>query len=297
MTPSPILGAFVGALIMSGFLLIALGTRSGPNRRHDSNDPTEANETPKIPFSTNLRVLAVSSAGGLAVGVTTGWWSITVLGCLGGLLIPAMCAERQAQIADRRRVSAVASWVETVRDLLSAASGIDEAIIRSAQTLPPKSPIKAEVETLAATATLGGLRNGLKRFGAAMADPTVDYVTATLMIASERSSGVLHEQLSEAASVAREQVSVRERVDASRSRVRTASTAIVVVTVVMVVFIIGTQPSYATWYGQLTGQVVLTIAGCVELIGVWWLARIARPEQGTRITLDFDTATLRGGYV
>jgi tight adherence protein B len=296
MTRSPLLGAFVGALIMSGVLLIVLGARSGTTAPHESSNTSDDEQRPKVLFITNVRALTIATVGGIALGVTTGWWSITVLACLGGLLIPAMYAERQSQISDRRRVSAVASWVETVRDLLSAASGIDEAIIRSSQTLPPTSPIKGEVETLAATATLGGLRNGLKRFGAAMGDPTVDYVTATLMIASERSSGVLHEQLSEAASVAREQVSVRERVDASRSRVRTASTAIVVVTVVMVVFIIGTQPSYATWYGKLTGQVVLTVAGCVELIGVWWLARIARPEQGTRITLDFDTATLSGGY-
>lgn len=295
MTPSPLTGAFVGALVMSGVLLIVLGAR-GTAAQPASKQTDTDQQSPKATFVTNLRALTISAVGGIVIGAATGWWSITVLGCLGGLLIPAMYAERQSQITDRRRVSAVASWVETVRDLLSAASGIDEAIIRSAQTLPPTSPIKAEIETLAATATLGGLRNGLKQFGAAMGDPTVDYVTATLMIASERSSGVLHEQLSEAASVAREQVSGRERVDASRSRVRTASTAIVVVTVVMVVFIIGTQPSYATWYGKLTGQVVLTVAGCVELVGVWWLARIARPEQGTRIALDFDIPTLSGGY-
>jgi tight adherence protein B len=296
MTSSPMLGAFIGALIMSGVLLVVLGARSGrkPHRSHTDDHDEEAK--PRVPLVANPRALAISAVAGLFTAVTTGWWSITILACLGGMLLPAMYAERQSQIADRRRVSAVASWVETVRDLLSAASGIDEAIIRSAQTLPPTSPIKSEIEALAATATLGGLRIGLKRFGATMADPTVDYVTATLMIAAERSSGVLHEQLSEAASVAREQVSVRERVDASRSRVRTASTAIVVVTVVMVVFIIGTQPSYATWYGQLTGQVVLAVAGCVELVGVWWLARIARPEQGTRITLDFDTSTLNGGF-
>ena len=294
MSPSPLLGGFVGALVMSGVLLIALGARPRavplvPYTLPDSG-------ARKVPFVVNVRALATTSIVGVAIASVTGWWSITLLACMGGVLLPAMYAERQSQIADRRRVSAVASWVETVRDLLSAASGIDEAIIRSSQTLPRSSPIKQEVETLAATASLGGLRNGLKRFGATMADPTVDYVTATLLIASERSSGVLHEQLSEAASVAREQVSVRERVDASRSRVRTASTAIVVVTVVMVVFIIGTQPSYAAWYGKFTGQVVLAVAGCVELIGVWWLARIARPEAGTRISLDFDVTPLKGGY-
>ena len=231
----------------------------------------------------------IASVAGMAVAAMSSWWSIAVLAVLGGVLLPAMHAERRTQIADRRRVGAVASWVETVRDLLSAASGIDEAITRSAQTLPVSSPIRAEVQALASSASMGGLRVGLRRFAAAMADPTVDYVAATLVIASERSSGVLHEQLSNAAEVAREQVSVRERVDASRSRMRTASSAIVAVTVVMVVFIIGTQPSYADWYGRPTGQAVLTVAGTIELLGVWWLARIARPEPGTRITLDLST--------
>ena len=113
---------------------------------------------------------------------------------------------------------------------------------------------------------------------------------AELTRASPSPSLPLHEQLSEAAEVAREQVSVRERVDASRSRLRTASSAIVVVTVVMVVFIIGTQPSYASWYGKLTGQIVLTVAGLIELVGVWWLARFARPEPGTRFVLDLSTS-------
>jgi tight adherence protein B len=133
---------------------------------------------------------------------------------------------------------------------------------------------------------MGGLREGLRRFGEDLADPTVDYVTATLLIASERSSGVLHEQLSEAGLVAREQVAVREQIEASRSRMRTTATAIVAITVVMAVFIIGTQPSYGRWYGGMTGQVVLSVAGTVELVGLWWMARLARPEPGVRIVLD-----------
>jgi Flp pilus assembly protein TadB len=70
---------------------------------------------------------------------------------------------------------------------------------------------------------------------------------------------------------------------------RTAAIAIVAVTVVMVVFVIGTQPSYAAWYAHTTGQMVLTIAGTIELAGLWWMARLARPEPGTRITLDTAT--------
>ena len=286
MTRTPLLGSFIGALIATGLFIIVLGARSSPSsQRPKSAGARSASQRMVV----NVRALIISSVVGLTIATVSSWWSIAVLCVLGGLLLPAMHAERRAQIADRRRVGAVASWVETVRDLLSAASGIDEAITRSAQTLPVSSLIRAEVQALASSASMGGLRVGLQRFAASMADPTVDYVAATLVIASERSSGVLHEQLSDAAEVAREQVSVRERVDASRSRMRTASSAIVAVTVVMVVFIIGTQPSYAHWYGRPTGQLVLTVAGTIELIGVWWLARIARPEPGTRITLDLTT--------
>ena len=278
---TPLLGAFTGALIGTGLFVAFLGARSEASIAYSPQHAAKPRS-----FDLNIRALIISALTGSAIAAATGWWSILVLVVIGGVLLPAMHAERQGQIRDRRRVAAVASWVETVRDLLSAASGIDEAIARSAQTLPVSSPIRSEVMALGATASVGGLRAGLRRFGEAMADPTVDYIAATLLIASERSSGLLHEQLSEAAEVAREQVSVRERVDASRSRMRTASTAIVVVTVVTVVFIIGTQPSYATWYGHATGQVVLAVAGAIELFGVYWLARIARPEPGTRITLD-----------
>ena len=66
---------------------------------------------------------------------------------------------------------------------------------------------------------------------------------------------------------------------------RTAASAIAAVTLVMAVFIIGTQPTYATWYRSVTGQTVLCVSGTIELVGLWWMARLARPEPGTRIVL------------
>jgi Flp pilus assembly protein TadB len=286
MSPT-LLGAFAGMAIAVGLYITVIGALATPTA------PIATPHTPRRRNVTvNVRALLIGTVVGVGVAVLTGWWSIAVLAAMGSWLLPAMHAERAGQQRDRKRVAAVASWIETVRDLLSAASGIDEAINRSAQTLPVTSPIHAEVRSLAATSGLGGLRQGLRRFADQMADPTVDYVTATLLIATERSSGALAEQLSKAAEVAREQVSARERIDASRSRMRTAAIAIVAVTVVMVVFVIGTQPSYAAWYAHTTGQTVLSIAGIIELGGLWWMARLARPEPGTRITLD--TATPMG---
>lgn len=289
MTPTPILGATIGALIAAGLFIIAMGFQSSTSTIPATRPAAKRKTYPVV----DLRALLGFAVVGIVVAAMTGWWAIGVLATLAGVVVPAMRSERAQQMTDRKRVAAVASWVESVRDLLSAASGIEEAITRSAETLPYGSPIAGEVERLRIVTTMGGLREGLRRFGQELADPTVDYVTATLQIASERSSGVLHDQLSEAAVIAREQVSLRERVEASRSRMRTTSTTIVAVTVVMVVFIIGTQPSYGTWYAQTVGQIVLMIAGTVELVGMWWMARLARPLVGTRIILD-STANVAG---
>ena len=160
MTRTPLLGSFVGALIATGLFVVVLGARSGPTTSRAK--PSDASSKPQR-SGVNVRALIISMVAGLVVGAVSGWWSIAVLCVLGGVLLPAMYAERRAQIADRRRVGAVASWVETVRDLLSAASGIDEAITRSAQTLPLSSPIRAEVQALASSASMGGLRVGLQR--------------------------------------------------------------------------------------------------------------------------------------
>ena len=293
MNASSMFGALTGAIVAVGVVVIGLGVHGDTST---AEQPTTTTRTSR-PITVDMRAFLVAVVLGALTSAATGWWSILVLAGVGGVLIPAMHRERADQVLVRRRVGAVASWVETIRDLLSAASGIEEAITRSADTLPVSSPIRKEVLQLRMITAMGGLREGLRRFGEELADPTVDYVTATLLIASERSSGVLHEQLSEAALVAREQVAVREQIEASRSRMRTSATAIVVITIVMAVFIIGTQPSYGRWYAGMSGQLVLSIAGTVELVGLWWMARLARPEPGTRIVLDSTRAgTTFGGF-
>ena len=293
MNASPMLGALIGAIVAAGLVVIGLGIHGDTG----TDEPPPSTTRLSRPVTVDLRAFLAAVLFGGVTGAVTGWWSILVLAGVGGVLIPSMHRERADQVLVRRRVGAVASWVETIRDLLSAASGIEEAITRSADTLPVTSPIRDEVLQLRMITAMGGLREGLRRFGEELADPTVDYVTATLLIASERSSGVLHEQLTEAALVAREQVAVREQIEASRSRMRTSATAIVVITIVMAVFIIGTQPSYGRWYAGMSGQLVLSIAGTVELVGLWWMARLARPEPGTRIVLDSTRAgTTFGGF-
>jgi tight adherence protein B len=135
--PSPLLGLLVGVTIAAGLVVIGIGAYGETST---TQGPATTPLRTKRVVTLNIRTFVGSVLiGGLAAAVT-GWWSFLVLAVVGGFLIPMMHRERVEQVAVRSRVAAVASWVETIRDLLSAASGIEEAITRSADTLPVMSP-------------------------------------------------------------------------------------------------------------------------------------------------------------
>ena len=283
-------GALVGTTIAAGILLVVNGLQPAPRK------PPMPKVGKPIRSDIDRKPVTAGTICALMIGAVTGWWALGLLILGASVLLPAMVNERKGQAKDRERLGALASWVEAVRDMLAAASGIEEAIVRSAETLTPDSPIRQPIGRLRGTTEALGLREGLRRFGEDLADPIGDYIAASLLVASERPSGAVHDQLSEAASNARESVAVRERVEASRARMWTASSTIAVISIVMVTFVIGTQATYAAWYSTATGQIVLLVCGGVELVGMWWMARMARPATGHRVVLfDPPTQTLSGG--
>ena len=277
-------GALTGTTIAAGLLLIANGLHPAPVK------PPMPKVGKPIRSDIDRKPVTAGTICALMIGAVTGWWALGLLILGASVLLPAMVNERKGQAKDRERLAALASWVEAVRDMLAAASGIEEAIVRSAETLTPDSPIRQPIGRLRGTTEALGLREGLRRFGEDLADPIGDYIAASLLVASERPSGAVHDQLSEAASNARESVAVRERVEASRARMWTASSTIALISIVMVTFVIATQATYAAWYSTVTGQTVLLACGSVELVGMWWMARMARPALGHRVVL-FDPPT------
>jgi tight adherence protein B len=277
-------GALIGLTIAAGVLMIITGFQQ--------TEPRPVAPKPKRTIRPDIdrRILVTGIVCALVITAATDWWAAGIVLVGASVLVPLMLNERHGQVTDRERLSALASWVESVRDLLAAASGIEEAIVRSADTLPPESLIRVPVWQLKATTEALGLREGLRRFGEELADPIGDYIAASLLVASERPSGAVHGQLSEAASNGRASVALREQVEASRARMWTTASTIVVISVVMVGFVIGTQQTYAAWYATGTGQTVFLICGIIELAAMWSMARMARPKPGHRVVL-FDPPT------
>ena len=278
-------GAVIGLTMATGLCMIFAGFQSSDLETSTTVLPPKVKRA--IRPDIDRRILGVGLVCALIICSTTNWWAAGLIVLAASVLIPLMLNERNGQLRDRERLSALASWVESVRDLLAAASGIEEAIVKSADTLPVESLIREPVWQLKATTEALGLREGLRRFGEELADPIGDYIAASLLVASERPSGAVHTQLSEASSNARASVALREQVEASRARMWTTASTIMVISVVMVGFVIGTQRTYADWYATGTGQTIFLVCGAVELFAMWWMARMARPAPGHRVVL-FD---------
>jgi len=237
-----------------------------------------------------------AAATGLAAVVTallTGW-------VVGGILAAAACwwlprlLGRDTEHARRiARIEAVATWTEMIRDTLSAAAGLEQAILATAPLAP--APIRAEVTTLAARLDRGErLVPALRSLAHDLADPTAHLVVAALVIATEQHARQLADLLGALAANARERASMRLRVDAGRARTRTSVRVIVATTLVFALLLVLINPAYMAAYDSVTGQLVLLAIGSLFAAGFAWLARIAAVAEPGRILSATQRATHRG---
>ncbi len=225
--------------------------------------------------------LGLGAGAGVLVVVATGW-------PVGGLLAAGFAATapdlvggsraRQAAIA---RVEAVATWAEMLRDTLAGAAGVEQAITATATAAPVL--IRSQVLALSARLERERLVAALEAFADEVADPTCDLVVTALVLASRRQARRLGELLGALAQAAREEATMRLRVEAGRARVRTSVRVVVAVTLAMAAGLVVANRGYLAPYGTAVGQLVLAVVGGLFATAFWWLARIGRAEPSVRL--------------
>jgi Flp pilus assembly protein TadB len=227
----------------------------------------------------NLR-LALAIGAGVVVGATTGWPVGAVLAALAGWGAPGMLAGAKGANAVVARIEAVAGWAEMLRDTMAAAAGLEQAIVASAPLAP--LPIRTEVATLALRLEGERLAPALRAFADDVADPTCDLVVAALVLAAEHQAQRLGELLGSLAQAARDQATMRLRVEAGRARTRTSVRVIVGATGGLVLGLAVLNRGYLAPYDTSVGQLVLLLVGAVFTVSFVWLARMTRPSTTER---------------
>jgi Flp pilus assembly protein TadB len=273
------LAATLGLGAGAGVLLLIVGVRGvDPDRprrfppRRQQGAPGDQRQAVRI---------GLAIAVGLVAGVATGWVVGAVLAGVACWALPRVLG-RDPQHAGRvARIEAIATWTEMLRDTLSAAAGLEQAILATAPLSPPA--IRREITTLAARIENGDrLAPALRELADQLADPTGDLVIAALVSAAEQHARQLGDLLGSLAHTAREQASMRMRVEAGRARTRTSVRVIVGTTLGFAVAVVLLNRPYLSAYDSVVGQVVLLGIGALFCLGFGWLARIARVTEPTR---------------
>ena len=273
------LGALCGAGVGLGVVLALVGWRGVESGRRARR--------PKRWRRMNLRV-ALAIVAGVLAGAVTSWPVAALLAGAGAFALPSLFATQRAQAQAVGRIEAVAGWAEQLRDTMAGAAGLEQAIEASA----PVSPlaIRPQVVALAGRLERERLGSALRGFAVEMADPTADLVVAALLLAADHQAGQLGELLGTLAAAARDQATMRLRVEAGRARTRTSVRLIVGVTVALVGFLLLFSRSYLAPFASPLGQVVLLVVGGCFALAFSWLTRMTRPDPPARLLRAEPTA-------
>jgi Flp pilus assembly protein TadB len=269
-----LLPILLGLICAAGLTLIVDGLqrRSRLPRPSRRRAWTSADRTPAL----------AAVGAGLVAALITRWPVAALLTAAAVWALPRMLGPDREHQQALARIEAIATWAELLRDTLSSAAGLEQAIAATAPVTP--LPIRAHVQTLAAAPRAGvRLSDALRAFADDLADPTGDLVVRALLQAAGYHGGQLTDCLTSLAATAREQASIRMRVATKRAATRTTARMITGISVGMIAALLVLNRGFLAPYGTVTGQLVLLIIGGLFTGGFVWLARTSRIGQPPRI--------------
>lgn len=262
----------LSALLGGGFGLGLIAMLAGLRRRAATDRPRTAGV--RVTREQVIRVAIALVVAALA-GLLTGWPVGAVLAGIGAYALPIALGTDKHAARALARTEAIAMWAEMLRDNLSAAAGLEQAILVTAPYAP--AAIRDEIAELAAAVRLGQrLPVALSELRTRLDDPTGRLVVRALIQASTRQSRQLAELLSELASRARARATLRLKIAPGHAKIRTNARVITGFTIAMAVGLIVLNPAFLTPYSSVTGQLVLIVVGVVFAAGFLGIARLAK---------------------
>lgn len=275
----------LGGGVAVGALLIVTGLRGRPASVVTSSRLSTWLAARHDRKQVGLLVMAVLV--GLAVGVVTGWVVGGMLAVVAVVGLPQILGSNVDHQRQLQRIEAIAGWTEMLRDTLVAAAGLEQAILATAPACP--EAIREEITELAVRLERGErLAPSLRHLADQLHDPTADLVISALVLAAEHQARQLADLLGELAAEAREQASMRMRVEAGRARTRTSVRVVVITTLVFAVGLVLLNRGYLAPYDSAFGQVMLLLVGLLFTVAFTWLGRIVRQRDPERFLTELS---------
>ncbi|WP_433697047.1 type II secretion system F family protein [Nocardiopsis sp. CA-288880] len=227
------------------------------------------------------KAAAAAGAGMLTWGIT-GWPVAAALAAGAAWWLPSVLGPDRATPAEVARIEAVAGWTEQLRDLITASSGLRQAVRASAVIAP--AAVRDDVRTLSRDLTAGAdQEEALTAFAHRVGNETADLVATALSMASQRHAADLGPLLTSLAEAARDRAAMLVRTSATRARTRTSVRIIITTAAAMVVGMAVLNGPYFAPFDSTAGQLVLALIGAVWAAALGWLTRLSNPPRTQRV--------------
>jgi Flp pilus assembly protein TadB len=232
--------------------------------------------------------LMLGLAAGALAAMLSGW-------LLGGVAVGALCilwgrvftSSRAAQ--ERRRLEAIAKWLEDIRDLVRGSGLSLEQALEQTATSPPTS-LRDELAGFLLRCRQGwDIDDALVALADDLAHPTADAAIAAIVMAVGTSGARLATAVTTLAEVARDEVAARERSDRLRSVYESSMRRLIVIACGILVFLHLTSAELIAPLRSPTGQAWLVLPTAVWTGCLLWLRRLSRYELPRRYRLRAAT--------
>ncbi|WP_310726918.1 type II secretion system F family protein [Streptomyces sp. N2A] len=245
----------------------------------------------RLPADWTTRRVVIVVIAGVVTGALTTWPVAAVLTTVAMLTLPGLLGPDRAAARRTERMEALAAWTEMLRDTLSAAAGLEQAVLATAEIAP--AALELEMRKLASAVRSGRpLPTALRELATDVDDPLADVVVAALIMAAEQQASQLAPLLGELAESVREQVAMRQRIDAGRASVRTGVRVTVIVTLGMTLGLVVFNRPYLDPFNTWTGQVVMAVVGALFAASFSYLSAIGRIDEPLRLISPASAGTV-----
>lgn len=279
MSTSIALIALLGAVIGGGILLLIASIRGFDTK------PLEAGGGVRSLVELIGRQTLIGIGAGVLVLVITRW-PVAAVGA--GVLVafwPALFGGAKAERDAIARIDGLASWVESLRDTIAGAVGLEQAIPSTVYAAAPS--IQPQLRLLSDRLRIRvPMPEALQRFADDLDDASADLIVAALILNAKLRGPGLRQVLSSLAESARAELDMRQRVYAGRASTRRSVQIVVGVSIAFMVGLRVLNPSYVEPYSAPLGQVVLVVIMALFGAGFLWMRRLAAFETPARFLVS-----------
>ncbi|MEU8695120.1 type II secretion system F family protein [Streptomyces sp. NPDC048665] len=278
-----------GVAAGGGLALLLIAVRGLPAKPEHEKQRANERAAELARFAGRRGSLAVGV--GLVVLLLTRW---VVAGIAAGVLVffwNRLFGGAAEERAAMRRVEALASWTESLRDTIAGAVGLEQAIPASARAAAPvlRPHLDALVDRLRARTPLP---DALQLLADEIDDASADIIVAALILNARLRGPGLRQVLGALAKSAREEVDMRQRVMAQRASTRRSVQIVVAVSVAFVLGLAVFNRDFVAPYGTPVGQLVLALVCALFALGFWWLRKLSTIETPERFLVRDESAVL-----